>query len=107
MLAVPSVGQAFSYEEESGAARHVMIDAAQPGDTVVVYPDWLSPMVRWDHGIRTDDPAPGFGDDGAWSGVVPGAEPTGRAWVLVPDTYAYMPPAPFVPCSDDARHRGW
>jgi uncharacterized membrane protein len=100
VLAVPSIGDAFSYEEESSAARQVMIDAALPGDTVVVYPDWLGPMVRWDQGVRHDDPAPGFAGEDVWSAVVPRAEPTGRAWVLVPDTYAYSPPAPFVPCAD-------
>jgi hypothetical protein len=98
LLAVPSVGAAFSYEEDSAPARRALVERAQPGDAVVVHPRFLGPMLRWDNGVTDDQPVAGFADVDAWSALVPGAPPTGRAWVLVPDTYSFHPPPSYVAC---------
>jgi hypothetical protein len=100
VLAVGSVDAAVSYEEPSTDAREYLLSVAQPGDTLVTHPAFLGPMLRWDHPI-VDDGVNGVSlDDDTWSGVVVGAVPTGRTWVIVPDTYGYRAPAAFEPCDE-------
>jgi hypothetical protein len=100
VLAVGSVGAAASYEEPSTDARRYLLSVAEPGDTLVTHPSFLGPMLRWDHPVF-DDGVDGVSlEDNTWSGVVVGAAPTGRTWVVVPDTYAYRPPASLRPCLD-------
>jgi hypothetical protein len=99
-LAVPSVRPAATYEEDSAPARRWMIDHVEPGDVVAVHPRFLGPMVAWDHGVRGGAPVTGLEEDDVWTASVPGAAPTGRAWVLVPDTYTYAAPVGWQPCAD-------
>jgi hypothetical protein len=104
VLAVGSVGAAASYEESSTAARQYVRSVAQPGDTLMTHPAFLGPMLRWDHPI-VDGGVGGVSlEDDTWSGVVVGAAPTGRTWVVVPDTYAYRPPAGLRTCPDHDRY---
>lgn len=98
LLVVPSVGAAFRYEEDSAPARDRLAGLVSAGDAVGVTPAFLGPMLAWDHDLDPDDATGLAGSADGWSAVLPGAEPTGRIWVVVPETYSYEPPAGLEPC---------
>ncbi len=108
VLAVPSVVSAVRYREDSVPVREHLNEVARPGDTIAVSPAFLAPMLQWDHDLSPSaGPSDLLADDEVWSATLPGAAPTGRLWLVVPDTYAYEPPASFVPCSASNRwHAG-
>jgi hypothetical protein len=103
LLASSSVWDAATFEEDSSPIRRRLLAGAEPGDAVAIHPRFLAPMVRWDHDLSDRESAPGLTGEDAWSAVLPGAEPTGTLWVIVPETYAYEPPTNFDPCPSPSR----
>jgi hypothetical protein len=98
LLVAASIGAVVTYEEDSNPTRRALIELAQPGDAVAVYPEFLAPMLEWDHDLGAAEPVSAFEGEGVWSGVLPGASPSGVVWLVVPVTYAYEPPPGFEPC---------
>jgi hypothetical protein len=97
-IVAASIGAVVTYEEDSSPTRRALLDLAQPGDVVAVYPEFLGPMLEWDHDlveIDETDLAAGLEADGAWVGRLPGGS-TDTVWLVVPDTYSYDPA--LIPC---------
>jgi hypothetical protein len=100
LIVAASIGAAVTHEEDSAPTRRALLEMARPGDVVAVYPEFLAPMLEWDHDADPTEPPAVLEGDDVWFGVVPGAAPTGVVWLVVPETYAYDLPPPFVPCDD-------
>jgi hypothetical protein len=89
-LTLRSFPRAVTYDEGSSAAVSRGIDAVAPGDGLLVQPHWWWPLATWngaDGGIDGQVPPPDLGDLDGWYWMRPGAEPTGRTWILEPGSY--------------------
>ena len=101
LLGSASAWSAVSYEEDLAPLRSELVASASPGDVVAVHPRFLGPILEWDLQLpRESISVPGLDSTETWTGRLPGM-PTGRAWILVPDTYGRpaVPPSA-VPCPD-------
>jgi hypothetical protein len=103
-----SISEAVTYQDGSAPAVRALAGEVRPGDAVLVYPDWLWPLVVWNDGVpRTNDPPTALRhlSTGAFVSVV-GARPfDGRVWVLEPTAYR-APTAGLVRCPQQPAQGG-
>ncbi len=106
-LSVRSVPAAASYDEGVASAFGQAAKAFSPGDEVLVHPGWFWPVAWSSYGAeRTEASFTEVGGVDGWLWTVPGAEATGRVWVLRPASYAVRPELPA--CADEtALAGGW
>ncbi len=107
LLWVRSLPTAMGFDEGTGTPALAARDAVQPGDGLLVHPNWLWPLAWWNLDTdRGSDLPPAMADVDGWYWVRPGAEPTGRTWVLEPisyhlDTSRWPSCAPFEQVGDE------
>jgi hypothetical protein len=90
VLWVRSLSTALTYDEGTGTAAVAAREMVQPGDGLLVHPNWLWPLAWWN--LETDRggaPPPAMADVDGWYWVRPGAAATGTTWVLHPRAYAF------------------
>jgi hypothetical protein len=90
VVVAQSISPALAYEEGAGPAVVAVAAHVQPGDAVIVYPDWLWPLVVWNDGAPRTQHVPGGLDrvsTGAYIYVKPGAPFQGRVWIFEPTAY--------------------
>ena len=88
VVGAASAWSAYSFEEDFAPTRRELIARAQPGDVVAAHPRFLGDMLQWDFDLpRESVEVEGLDPSTTWARRLPGA-PTGRLWIIVPDTYA-------------------
>jgi len=110
VIAARSLQLTLSYEEDTGPAMAAMDDLVEPGDGVVIHPDWLWPAGFTALGLsRTPTALPGVEAREAFTAIVPGAPFTGRVWEINPDSYGAPLPAGWASCREPVGHQpaGW
>ena len=90
LVTIRSIPVAVGFDEGYSQAVTTAVEAVEPGDALLVHPYWLWPLASWNgmDGPGGEPPPPLDGVDGRyWQR--PGAEPTGRTWVVEPKTYRF------------------
>jgi uncharacterized membrane protein len=109
VMTLRSLPRAVDYDEGTSAAVARGLASVPPGDGLMVHPRWWWPLATWNGaggGIRGDEPPTVLNGVDGWYWVRPGAEPTGRTWVLGPasyrlDTSRWPSCGPLEPLGDD------
>ncbi len=88
VIVLRSVPTAIRFDEGYERPVATAVAQVQPGDGLLVHPYWLWPLAWWnDTPGRGDAPPPAMeGVDGRYW-LWPGAQPTGRTWVVEPKVY--------------------
>jgi hypothetical protein len=89
-ILVPSVLPAIDVEDSGTSARELLGTVVEPGDAVVVRPDWFWPLMAWERDAARHEPVPNAVAALGGSASIDGDAPfTGVVWLLHPRSYPY------------------